>query len=67
MVPLRMIEPINPINSRFLNNLIQENPQEDPQEVVEMTPIEEVVEMVEDHMIITEGEIEEIEIRRTPL
>ncbi len=58
-----MIEPINPINRRFLNNLIQEDPQEDPQEVVEMTPIGEEAEMVVDHTIVTEGEVGKIGTR----
>ena len=54
---------IEPINRRFLNHLIQEDPQEDPQEVVEMIPIEEEAEMVVDHTIIMEGEVGEIGTR----
>ena len=59
-----MIEPISPINSRILSNRIQEDPQVDPQEAVGMTPIEEEVEMVVDHTIVTEGEIGEIAIHQ---
>ena len=58
-----MIEEISPINNRILRSRIQE----DPEEEVEMIPIEEVVEMVEDHTITTEGEIEEIATHQTPL
>ena len=62
-----MIEPISPINSRILSSRIQEDPHEDPQEVVVMTPIEEETEMVVDHTIITEGVVGEIATRQIPL
>ena len=67
MVPLRTIKRINQINNRTLGNRINEDPREDPQEEVEMTLIEEVVEMVEDRTVATEGEIEEIATHRTLL
>ncbi len=63
MVRLRMIEPIS---KRILNSGTLEDPQEDPHEVVEMTPVEEEVVMVEDHMIITD-EIGETATLRTRL
>ena len=45
---------LEPISNRILNSRTQEGPQEDPQVVVGMTPVEEEVVMVEDHMIITD-------------
>ncbi len=64
MAPFRMIDSTSLINNKILNSRTQEDPQEDPQEVVEMTPVEEEVEMVEDHMIVTEDEIGEAATHR---
>ena len=55
MAPLRMIDSTNLINNRIRHSRTQEDPQEDLQEVVDMIPVEEEVEMVEDHTVATEG------------